>query len=123
LPCSVKLVRPAWSSGQDVGIEAAAAAQPFRLKGPAIDSIMLEAEIGATDSLEYPERNAKAVQVEIAPQLSALESMANPTSPQLSPGLLQAAVAGEQRNSALTRGDRDGLRDEASPGGRAAACS
>lgn len=48
-------------------------AQPFRLKGPAIESITLEAEIDATDSLEHPEQNANAVQYGIAPQLSAIE--------------------------------------------------
>ena len=38
-------------------------AQPFRLKGPAVESIKLEAEIDATDSLEHPgaERQRGAV--------------------------------------------------------------
>ena len=36
-------------------------AQPFRLKGPAIETIKLEAEIDATDQLEHPDRNANAV--------------------------------------------------------------
>ena len=34
-------------------------AQPFRLKGPAIESIKLEAEIDATDQLEFPDQNAE----------------------------------------------------------------
>jgi hypothetical protein len=54
-------------------------AQPFRLKGPAIESIKLEAEIDATDSLEHPDQNANTVQFGIAPQLAALESLVNPT--------------------------------------------
>ena len=37
-------------------------AMPFRLKGPAIESIKLDAEIDATDQLEFPERNPNAVQ-------------------------------------------------------------
>jgi hypothetical protein len=58
-------------------------AQPFRLKGPAIESIKLEAEIDATDSLEHPDQNANAVQFGIAPQLAALESLVNPTTAEL----------------------------------------
>ena len=45
-------------------------AQPFRLKGPAIESIKVEAEIDATDALEHPEQNANAVRFGIAPQLA-----------------------------------------------------
>ena len=58
-------------------------AQPFRLKGPAIESIKLEAEIDATDSLEQPGQNANAVAFGIAPQLAALESLVNPSSVEL----------------------------------------
>jgi hypothetical protein len=58
-------------------------AQPFRLKGPAIESIKLEADIDATDSLEHPDQNANAVQYGIAPQLAAIESLVNPTSAEL----------------------------------------
>src|SRR5262245_60954783 len=58
-------------------------AQPFRFKGPAVESIKLEADIDATDSLEYPEQNANAVQFGIAPQLAALEGLVNPTSREL----------------------------------------
>jgi hypothetical protein len=58
-------------------------AQPFRFKGPAVESIKLEAEIDATDFLEHPEQNANAVQFGIAPQLAALESLVNPTSREL----------------------------------------
>jgi hypothetical protein len=55
-------------------------AQPFRLKGPAIETIKLEAEIDATDALEHPDQNANTVQFGIAPQLAALESLVNPSS-------------------------------------------
>lgn len=47
----------------------------FRLKGPAIESIKLDAEIDATDSLEHPDQNANTVAFGIAPQLAALESL------------------------------------------------
>lgn len=63
--------------GGDAGGEHA---QPHRLKGPAVETIKLDAEIDATDALEHPERNAAAVQYGIAPQLALLEGLVNPTS-------------------------------------------
>jgi len=60
-----------------------ARAQPFRLKGPAIESIKLDAEIDATDALEQPAHNANAVAFGIAPQLAALEALVNPGSAEL----------------------------------------
>ena len=58
-------------------------AQPFRLKGPAIESIRVEAEIDATDALEQPDQNANAVRFGVAPQLAALETLINPTTAEL----------------------------------------
>jgi hypothetical protein len=58
-------------------------AQLFRLKGPALESIMLDVEIDATDSLEHPDQNANAVAFGIAPQLTPLESLVNLSSTQL----------------------------------------
>jgi len=54
-------------------------AQPFRLKGPAVESIKLDAEIDATDQLEFPDRNANAVAHGIAPQLAVLEALVHPS--------------------------------------------
>jgi hypothetical protein len=54
-------------------------AQPFRLKGPAIESIKLEAEIDATDQLEFPDSHANTVAYGIAPQLATLEALVNPS--------------------------------------------
>lgn len=54
-------------------------AQPFRLKGPAIETLRIEAEIDATDRLEFPDQHAETVQHGIAPQLAALESLVNPS--------------------------------------------
>lgn len=54
-------------------------AQPFRLKGPAIETLHLTAEIDATDALERPENNGNAVSDGIAPQLAVLESLVNPS--------------------------------------------
>ena len=58
-------------------------AQPFRLKGPAIETFKLEAEIDATDQLELPDQNPNAVAFGIAPQLAVLESLINPTTREL----------------------------------------
>ncbi len=67
-------------AGGDGGAERA---MPFRLKGPAIESIKLDAEIDATDSLEFPQQNPTAVQSGIAPQLAALEALVHPSSEEL----------------------------------------
>jgi hypothetical protein len=54
-------------------------AQPFRLKGPAVETIKVEAEIDATDQLEFPDKNANAVAFGIAPQIALLEALINPS--------------------------------------------
>ena len=57
--------------------------QPFRFKGPAIETIKLDAEMDATDQLEFPDQNPVAIDVGIAPQLAALEMLVNPSSAEL----------------------------------------
>jgi hypothetical protein len=52
-----------------------------RLKGPAIETIKLEAELDAADQLEVADR--QAVEVGLHPQLAALETMIHPTTAQL----------------------------------------
>jgi hypothetical protein len=54
-------------------------AQPFRFKGPAVQSIKLDVEIDASDQLEFPGQNANATQFGIGPQLAVLESLINPS--------------------------------------------
>jgi hypothetical protein len=56
----------------------------LRLKGPPVETIKLEAEIDATDQLEFPERNPVATRNGVFAQLAALETMIYPTSGQLS---------------------------------------
>lgn len=56
---------------------------PLRLKGPPVETLKLEAELDATDQLEFPDRHPDAVEVGLHPQLAALESMVYPTSAQL----------------------------------------
>lgn len=57
--------------------------QALRLKGPPIETIKLDAEIDATEQLEFPEQNPNAVELGIAPQLAALETLLYPASGQL----------------------------------------
>lgn len=57
--------------------------QPLRLKGPPVETITLEAQLDATDQLEFPDRHPDAVEVGLHPQLAALESIVYPTSGQL----------------------------------------
>ena len=55
-------------------------AEPLRLIGPAVESIRLEAEIDATDQLEFPDDNPNVVAHGIFPQLAALETLVYPAS-------------------------------------------
>ena len=69
---------------QGVGGDGAAErAQPFRLKGPAVETLKVEAEIDATDQLASPDQNPVAVGSGIAPQLAVLEALVNPGSDEL----------------------------------------
>ena len=55
----------------------------LRLTGPPVETIKLDAEIDATDQLEFPDQNPNAVEFGIHPQLAALETIVYPTSGQL----------------------------------------
>ena len=55
----------------------------LRLKGPPVETIRLDAEIDATDQLEFPDQNRDAVQLGVFPQLAALETIVYPSSAQL----------------------------------------
>src|SRR5215471_2598373 len=57
--------------------------ETLRLKGPPVETIKLDAEIDATDQLEFPDQNPDAAQLGIHPQLAALETLVYPTSGQL----------------------------------------
>ena len=58
-------------------------AEPMRFKGPAVETISFEADIDATDQLEFPEQNANAIAFGIAPQLAVLEALSHPSTAQL----------------------------------------
>lgn len=57
--------------------------EALRLKGPPIETFKLEAEIDATEQLEFPEQHTAAAEVGIFPQLTVLESLITPASDQL----------------------------------------
>lgn len=63
-----------YSGGED------ARGEPLRLKGPATETIRLEAVIDATDQLEFPDGHPAVTEVGIQPDLAALESILNPPS-------------------------------------------
>jgi hypothetical protein len=67
---------------QSVG-EGADRSEAFRLKGPPVETIKLDAEIDATDQLEFPDQNTTTAEFGIQPQLAALETIVYPTSAQL----------------------------------------
>jgi hypothetical protein len=68
---------------QGAGGEGGDRAELLRLKGPPVETIKLEAEIDATDQLEFPDENSNAVEAGIQPQLAALETIVYPTTSQL----------------------------------------
>jgi hypothetical protein len=57
--------------------------EALRLKGPAVETIKIEAELDAADQLEFPKDNPNTVQYGLHPQIAALESMINPSSSSL----------------------------------------
>jgi len=54
--------------------------QAMRIKGPPVETIKLDAEIDATDQLEFPDQNQTTVEFGILPQLAALETIIYPAS-------------------------------------------
>jgi hypothetical protein len=68
---------------QAVSADGGDRSEVLRLKGPPVETLKLEAEIDATDQLEFPEQNSVTAQSGIFAQLAALETMVYPTSAQL----------------------------------------
>jgi Contractile injection system tube protein len=63
---------------QGIG-EQGARSEALRLKGPAVETFKLEAELDATDQLEFPKDNPNAVQLGLHPQIAVLEALVNPS--------------------------------------------
>jgi hypothetical protein len=57
--------------------------EALRLTGPPVETIKLDAEIDATDQLEFPDQNPLAPEFGIHPQLAALETIVYPASSDL----------------------------------------
>ena len=57
--------------------------QALRLKGPPTETFTIEAEIDATDQLEFPDQNQEVKENGLAPVLAALEAMVYPKSSDL----------------------------------------
>ena len=51
----------------------------LRLRGPAIETIKIDAELDATDQLEFPNQFPVTAQFGLHPQLAQLEMLVNPT--------------------------------------------
>jgi hypothetical protein len=51
----------------------------LRLRGPAVETIKVEAQMDATDQLEFPNQYPNAVQYGLHPQLAQLEMLVNPS--------------------------------------------
>src|SRR6188768_2356192 len=68
---------------QAAGADGGNRVEPMRFKGPAVETFKLEADIDATDQLEFPGQNPSAGEFGIQPQLALLESLVHPTAAQL----------------------------------------
>jgi hypothetical protein len=51
----------------------------LRLRGPAVETIKIEAEMDATEQLEFPQKYPLATQYGLHPQLAQLEMLINPS--------------------------------------------
>lgn len=65
---------------QFTGSEEGDRSEALRLKGPPVETIRLEAEIDATDQMEFPEQNPDVALYGIQPQIATLETMIYPES-------------------------------------------
>ena len=58
--------------------EGADRSEALRLKGPAVETLKLDAEIDAADQLEFPDQYQAVLESGVAPQLAVLEALVNP---------------------------------------------
>lgn len=66
--------------------------EALRLKGPPVETIKLDAELDATDQLEFPEQHANAAQHGVYPQLAAIETIVYPPSEAIQANMALAAA-------------------------------
>jgi hypothetical protein len=77
---------------QAAGGEGGDRSQALRLRGTAVETLRLEAELDATDRLEHPEANAGTAEHGLHPQLAALELLLQPRSAALQTNAALAAT-------------------------------
>jgi hypothetical protein len=77
---------------QGIGEEAGDRLEALRLKGPAQETLTIEAEIDATDHLEFPREHDEVAQFGLLPLLAALETIVYPGSVQLMANDAQARM-------------------------------
>jgi hypothetical protein len=77
---------------QGIGQEPGDRLEALRLKGPPHETIKIEAELDATDQLEFPRQNPTVAQFGLLPLLAALETIVYPPSAQLLANDLQAQL-------------------------------
>lgn len=63
---------------QAIGADSGDRLEALRFKGPAVETIKLDAELDAADQLEAPESNPTTLSFGIHPQLAALQWIINP---------------------------------------------
>jgi hypothetical protein len=68
---------------QGIGNEPGDRLEALRLKAPPQETIKVEAELDATDQLEFPDQNPTVAQDGLLPVLATLETLIYPTSAQL----------------------------------------
>lgn len=72
--------------------DSAERSEALRLKGPAVETLNLEAEIDAVDQLEFPDQHRSVVEAGVAPSLAVLESLVNPAAADLLANRARAAA-------------------------------
>jgi hypothetical protein len=77
---------------QSIGDEPGDRLEALRLKGPPHETIKIEAELDATDQLEFPRDNPTVAEFGLFPALAALETIVYPPSAQLLANDLQAQL-------------------------------
>jgi hypothetical protein len=65
---------------QASGAEGGDRSQALRIRGAAIETLKVEAELDATDRLEHPTQNPGTVDLGLHPQIAALELLVQPSS-------------------------------------------
>lgn len=65
---------------QASGTEGGDRSQALRLRGAAVETLKVEAELDATDLLEHPDEHPTVVELGLHPQIAALELLVQPTS-------------------------------------------